>query len=220
MLKIFQKYITQIRQQYLKTEDDVTVIDTTNIAPEQHFSLLLFELLKDYGFTWADAEGIAESNNDGAKHFYAPNFNLLKYQNQLRIFAVTEAEDFAEQRIALADTVCSYGNYSIEISYPQLEDIDFSSNTKEVFFDIDLLQFPLIIRPWQHGDRFQPSGMIGFKKISDYLIDEKVPLDKKEKVWVLLSSETIVWVVGMRAAHVARIGKTTTRVMKLKLNGI
>ena len=218
--QIFQRYIAQIRQQYLKIEDDVTVVDTTNIAHEPHFSMLLFELLKEFGFTWADAEAIAESNNDGAKHFYAPNFNLLKYQNQLRIFAVPEAEDFAEQRIALGDTVCSYGNYSMEISYPQPEEIDFTSNTTEVFFDIDLLQFPLIIRPWQHGDRFQPSGMMGFKKISDYLIDEKVPLDKKEKIGVMLSGETIVWVVGMRAAHVARIGNNTTRVMKLKLNGI
>ncbi len=215
--QIFQKYIAQIRQQYLKMEDDVTVIDTTNIAYESHYSMLLFELLKEFSFTWADAEAIAESNNDGVKHFFATNYKLLKYQNQLRIYAVTEVENFTEQLIALGDTVCRYGNYSIELSYPEPKQIDFTSHTNEAFFDIDLLQFPLMIRPWHPGDRFQPSGMKGLKKISDYLIDEKIPLDKKEKVWVLLSGETIVWVVGMRAAHVARIGNTTTRVMKFKL---
>ena len=37
----------------------------------------------------------------------------------------------------------------------------------------------LTLRPWLPGDRFHPFGMTGTKKISDYLIDEKVDLYAK-----------------------------------------
>ncbi len=36
------------------------------------------------------------------------------------------------------------------------------------------------------------------KKISDFLIDNKVPLIFKEKVFLLCSNDKIVWVIGMR----------------------
>ena len=40
--------------------------------------------------------------------------------------------------------------------------------------------------------------MRGKKKISDYLIDKKVPMVKKEKVMVLTSNGKIAWIVGER----------------------
>ncbi len=42
------------------------------------------------------------------------------------------------------------------------------------------------------------SGMTGFKKVSDFLIDEIVSLIDKDEVTVIESAGEIVWVVGRR----------------------
>lgn len=69
---------------------------------------------------------------------------------------------------------------------------------QHAYLDPDALRWPLLVRPWRPGDRFEPLGMEGSKKISDFLIDEKVPLPQKESVYVLESDGDICWVIGHR----------------------
>lgn len=69
------------------------------------------------------------------------------------------------------------------------------------WLDRSKLIFPLLLRPWQPGDRLQPVGMQGSKLVSDILTDARVPRNEKEKTYVLLSGEEVVWVVGHRVAQ-------------------
>ena len=82
--------------------------------------------------------------------------------------------------------------------------------------DRDMLDFPLKVRKWQEGDRFRPFGMRQFKKISDFLIDLKVPLVKKQEVKVLCSGEAIVWVIGYRIDDRFAVSVSTKRILYLK----
>ena len=73
----------------------------------------------------------------------------------------------------------------------------------------------LTLRPWLPGDRFHPFGMIGTKKISDYLIDEKVDLFSKENQWVLLDGGEIIWLCGHRISDEVKITDKSTDYAKL-----
>jgi tRNA(Ile)-lysidine synthase len=73
----------------------------------------------------------------------------------------------------------------------------------------------LTLRPWLPGDRFHPFGMAGTKKISDYLIDEKVDLYTKGNQWVLVDGERIIWVCGRRINDEVKITDKTTDYAKL-----
>jgi tRNA(Ile)-lysidine synthase len=66
------------------------------------------------------------------------------------------------------------------------------------YFDYEKLVFPLIIRKWKSGDKFIPSGMKGFKKLSDYFIDNKINRLLKEKTLLICSNDDIIWVIGLR----------------------
>ncbi|HMB93260.1 MAG TPA: tRNA lysidine(34) synthetase TilS, partial [Rhodothermales bacterium] len=84
-----------------------------------------------------------------------------------------------------------------------------------VIMDADALSQPLTVRPWRPGDRLQPFGMEGTKRVSDVLTDAKVPSHRRDRVWVVLSGEVIVWVVGVRMAESVRVRPETVRFVKI-----
>ena len=57
---------------------------------------------------------------------------------------------------------------------------------------------PLTIRSRRAGDRFRPAGGPGERKLSDYMIDRKIPKRSRSGVPVLGDREGILWVVGHR----------------------
>ncbi|HEY0979140.1 MAG TPA: tRNA lysidine(34) synthetase TilS [Flavobacteriales bacterium] len=69
------------------------------------------------------------------------------------------------------------------------------------WFDPQRLHFPLVLRPWQLGDRMRPAGMEGTRLISDMLIDLKRSRVDKERQWVLESRGEVIWLVGHRVAQ-------------------
>jgi tRNA(Ile)-lysidine synthase len=70
----------------------------------------------------------------------------------------------------------------------------------EVWLDADLVKFPLTVRPWKEGDRFQPLGMSGQQKISDLLVQRKISVDEKKKVLVVCSGDDILWIPNLHAS--------------------
>jgi len=65
------------------------------------------------------------------------------------------------------------------------------------------------------GDKFNPLGMKGFKKISDFLIDKKINLFDKEKIQVLISGEKIIWMIGHRIDGRFAVTPETRYILKI-----
>jgi tRNA(Ile)-lysidine synthase len=77
------------------------------------------------------------------------------------------------------------------------------------FVDADRLAGPPALRAWRAGDRFQPLGMDGSRKIKAYLTDRKVSPAEKAHVPVCSDGKAIVWVVGHQSDHRYRIRGST-----------
>jgi tRNA(Ile)-lysidine synthase len=90
------------------------------------------------------------------------------------------------------------------------------SENRYAVLDMDHLVFPLTLRRWRAGDYFHPLGMKGTKKISDFLIDNKVSLPDKQHVWVIESGGNIVWVVNHRIDDHCRITAKSTQVLLIE----
>lgn len=63
----------------------------------------------------------------------------------------------------------------------------------------------ITLRHRQKGDRFQPLGMTGTKKLKDFFGDAKVPRSRRDKVPLLVTERGIAWVVGYRIAEWAKV---------------
>ena len=92
----------------------------------------------------------------------------------------------------------------------------FEHNPNIAFVDRSSLGNELILRPWQTGDAFVPLGMHQKKKLSDFFIDEKIPLFEKHTIPLLISDGNIVWVCGKRLDDRYKITSDTTHVIKLE----
>lgn len=84
------------------------------------------------------------------------------------------------------------------------------------FVDAGKLGTHLILRNWNNGDWFIPLGMHSKKKLSDFFIDEKVPLYEKKTIPVLESDGNIVWVCGRRLDERFKVTPTTRSVVRLQ----
>ncbi|HBH87788.1 MAG TPA: tRNA lysidine(34) synthetase TilS [Syntrophaceae bacterium] len=86
-----------------------------------------------------------------------------------------------------------------------------------VFMDYDTVVPPVIIRTIKPGDRIQPLGMQGEKKIKSYFIDEKVPIDVRKQTLLLLDQKSVIWIVGRRLSERVKISEETRRVLKVEI---
>lgn len=82
--------------------------------------------------------------------------------------------------------------------------------TWTAYFDREALGERFWLRHWLPGDRFQPLGLAGEKKLQDFFTDTRVPRDWRKRVPLLVTERGIAWVVGYRIAHWARVDTNIT----------
>jgi len=95
-------------------------------------------------------------------------------------------------------------------------DINFSLSPVVEFVDADIAGNALTLRSWQAGDSFEPLGMKGHKKVSDFLVDAKIPIYQKNNVLVLSNKDGIIWLCGLRVDDRFKITENTRRILKLE----
>lgn len=112
-----------------------------------------------------------------------------------------------------------------QLSIQNVKNFKFANNQTrrnpdpfQVWLDFNNIQAPLLVRSRREGDRFQPLGMDGHSiKVSDLMINEKLPRRARVGWPLVCCAEQIVWVPGYRLAHPFRVSETTTKALKMKL---
>lgn len=87
------------------------------------------------------------------------------------------------------------------------------------YLDYDLLTGKLSLRNRRSGDRFNPFGMKGSKKIKDYFVDKKVSSDDRSKVLFLMNGDEIACVVGYDIADKYRASSKTKNYLNVIMEG-
>lgn len=73
----------------------------------------------------------------------------------------------------------------------------------------------LAARPPRPGDRIQPLGMNGHRKLQDLFTDQKVPRSDRRRLPVVCDAERIVWVIGCCVSESVKVTEQTTSVLLL-----
>jgi tRNA(Ile)-lysidine synthase len=97
--------------------------------------------------------------------------------------------------------------------------IGYKNNPAHVgMFDADLLDGPLVVRTRRPGDRMQPLGMTGTKKVKDLLMDLKLPRLERDEVPLVTHRGSIIWAAGVRMGDRYKVINTTKNILILTYN--
>ena len=104
----------------------------------------------------------------------------------------------------------------LEIGTADLTELKRASK-HSAYFDMDHLQFPLVVRNFRPGDRFSPLGLEGTQKVKTYFINNKVPRSERQRCPIILSKGKIIWVAGHRIDNRVKIRARTHKILKAEL---
>jgi tRNA(Ile)-lysidine synthase len=108
-----------------------------------------------------------------------------------------------------------------DVPHWNLDAIAKNVNPLVAWIDADAFGAAPVLRTRQRGDRFQPQGMGGSTaRLSDLLINTKVPKSWRDHVPLLEADGHILWVVGVRLSERALVHPETQRTVYLRFHGV
>ena len=210
--------IERIRETAVTSGEGIDTIHLDRIDPACPREFVIYELLNSaYGFKGDVIDALCRALEQGAtgRRFYARDHVAVTDRGTILVAPIAP-EDACLTTVEKGAPRSYCGNAVLYYEYCDIDTIkNFGVPEHIAQVDADRLQFPLTLRRWQEGDWFIPFGMTGRKKISDFLIDAKVPLPEKQRQFVLLSGDEIVWLVGRRIDDRYRLTSETENVLRI-----
>jgi tRNA(Ile)-lysidine synthase len=202
-------------EQNIKKEGEFQYLDVGVLENVPGKKTLLFYWLRAYGFNYSQMNDIlsALDKKESGKIFHSEEHSLNL--DRIHLIMGSYQEEFEEGWIEASSIEMQIGSDAYDILVVDQPETPPRSSS-EAMLDKGKLSFPLKIRSWEQGDRFRPLGMKNFKKVSDVLIDMKLPLIHKRSVKVLCSGEDIVWVIGVRIDDRYKISPATQSALYFK----
>jgi tRNA(Ile)-lysidine synthase len=212
---LFNYCLEEIRKQACTGTRDRLLIDMNMLETLPANETVLYELLRDFGCTDQHIGPIIASfSSIPGKRFFTATHCVTRDRTHLVVTPIEKPDD--EELLIRADTLAI--SRPLRLTFRPIEnreDFDIPKDPAFATLDFDLLEFPLTLRRWKNGDSFHPFGMKGHKKISDFLIDSKIPMPDKSHVWVLESAGRIAWLVNFRIDERFRITPGTRRILQI-----
>lgn len=210
--------IELVRHEAVSSERGIDTIHVERIPATFPRNFVIYELLNSaYGFKGDVIDALCHALEQGTtgRKFYAREHVAYIDRGEILVTRITP-EDSCEVKVEERALRSYCGN---SVLYYEKVDVgtikDFGVPPHIAQLDADKLQYPLTLRRWKEGDWFVPFGMTGKRKVSDFLIDNKVSMAEKERQFVLLSGEDIVWVVGRRIDDRYRLTRDTDTVLRI-----
>ncbi len=198
-----QDAVAEKSQRYLTPEGHILVKELK--AREPHASFLLYQMLSSRGFSATQVADMLNSAAASGLIFKADGREWVLDRGVLCQ---------AEPQPAAADP--AFFPFTIEI----IERSDFTpqrgDDARVTYYDGSVLDGePLRARSWQQGDRLQPFGMRGTKKVSDLFTNAKLGLHLKPSVPLLVKGEKILWVAGLRRSALYPVTPQSQKIVKI-----
>lgn len=175
---------------------------------------LLYYLFEPYGFSKSILQDVLTViDHEPGRTFESSTHQILLDRKTL-ILQEIAPRAIAPTYISEEDVRAAWSDYQFKLDTQESTAILRDPYTAQL--DYALLKFPLQIRSWQMGDYFQPLGMRGRKKMSDFFVQQKINVfDKKNTPIVVNGNGDILWVAGHRIDDRYKITENTQKVLTL-----
>lgn len=209
-----------LRSQLLREIPGGVELDFSGLLRYEHSEMIAYYLLKPFGFNRNQIFQIVKHGRESSgKRFQSPTHVLYIERSCLFITTKPDEKPVNDFDVFVVNPESEIINQPIRLRFSKFEKPDhYSPDTNPCIaqFDIQKLQFPLIIRRPQKGDRFTPLGLKGTKKLSDFFTDLKFSERQKQNTWLLISGDRIAWVIGQRIDDHFKISPSTQQILQVQ----
>ncbi len=139
-------------------------------------------------------------------------------QRVLRVWVKQESPSFAYERVVQipGETPVPEAGMTLFAEHSPLPEArSWRQENWEVWCDASRISGQVRVRNWRRGDRIQPLGLMGHRKLSDIFVDRKVPLSLRQRIPIVCDAEGIIWIVGICLAHRVRCTPETKQAIHL-----
>ncbi|MEY4935488.1 MAG: tRNA lysidine(34) synthetase TilS [Bacteroidota bacterium] len=219
---IYEDYIHQFVSKHVISDSNQVKMEMTAIQSSPVGKTILYELLKSYGFSTAQTLQIIKSTRSGAT-FDTETHRLWVDRAHYIVQSHQQIYNQLPIKIDSDMTEILWKDINLKI---HLMDNDLSFNilrdSSSAQLDFDKLIFPLTLRIWAQGDKFQPLGMNGnSQKVSDFLNNYKISNGDKIHIKVLENGNgDICWIVGWRLDERYKIVDKTNKIFEINIGKI
>lgn len=98
-------------------------------------------------------------------------------------------------------------------------EVEISKKKYTKCFDYDKIEHHVQIRKRQRGDYLTIDAAGHRQKLKSYLVNEKIPRQEREKLWLLADGSHIMWVIGHRVSDYYKVDTHTRRILKVQYSG-
>ncbi len=215
--EIYISHLNAVRESLIRKKDGYLLINLDKLRWLDPLETMLFEILNPYGFSLSQVKDIIRAlDSIPGKQFYSATHRIIRDREDLIIDEITSTNP----NNYYIDRDTEHIEIPLNLKFTNLrisDDFEILKSSKLGYFDLEKLEFPLVLRRWKRGDYFMPLGMNNLKKLSDFFIDSKLSIAEKEKVWILESINKIVWVIGYRIDERFKINESTREALKVEI---
>jgi tRNA(Ile)-lysidine synthase len=165
-------------------------------------------------------EKVLRLSRSGSIAFLGEGVIVCYYNGRLIFSRPSEAVKRIKLKI---NDLNKLGKSGLVIDVREVEEFDrqriFANADESVAFLDNAKVGDLSVRSLKPGDKFKPLGMIGVKKLADYLNEKGVPQINKKAVPIVVSGKDILWVAGYGIADKYKVTAYTKVALKLELTG-
>lgn len=217
---LLSNHIGRVREQVEVLNDGMVSYKIPELLKLQPIEVYLYELLQPYNFNRSVTDEIVAALEEmPGKQFFSPTHRAVKDRDLLLIAELGPA-GIAPADVILIEEQNTDIRKPIQLRFSREENtpgLNVSKSGNIAMLDASKLEWPLRLRKWNEGDSFVPYGMTNSKKLSDFFIDNKFSIIEKENVWLLISGNKIVWLIGHRIGNTYRITPETKTILKIEL---
>lgn len=209
-LEFLRTQLEQWKAEHVHQKAGQVFIDKAALLNATFSDSLLWRVVREFGFNIDQCHDMMQAMQSQSGKKFIGTSHLLTLDRE---HIIISPYDDAYEAVTIREKNESVVRGAWEISIERTKSKEILTSSIVASLDAEKVKFPITWRYWQPGDSFYPLGMENRKKLSDFLIDRKIPLADKNGISVLESDGEIIWVVGHRIDNRYKITPETKSVV-------
>jgi len=214
---LYQEALAKHRKRLLFQQGNTWMVPVLKLQKTVPLQTIAWELFRSFGCTSAQTQQVLSLLESESGRFVDTGSHRIVRNRQWLLITPLATAVSPLVVIEPGQQHIHFGGGQLQVREQERGNTGIPASPETAWLDAARVKFPLILRKWKQGDYFYPLGMPKKKKVSRFLIDQKLSMPQKENVWVLESDKRIVWLVGMRVDDRVKIRPGTKQVLNITL---